>query len=268
MGENIKCFIKGLPLCAVIAAASAAAAWLYYAASDYDSYYTALKIYCIGWFACCILSFYCGLLVVPRSLAIVFSFAGLVGFALVCAMEPDFAQEHPLLSGTIEAIPAFFFLFAWAAAAAAACRSEVRKIRLSSGLWLTVFLLLTFCWIAFHLAQAGLNQQRRMHLADAYAKAQRIITALTAWQTQHGSYPDSLDQAGITDDQTVLLYRGKRLHYFPRQSMYILTLEDPLLGAQKIYAYDTSRGGWHPEDPLRSIQQQPAHLFVGFLRQR
>ncbi|HRS72789.1 MAG TPA: hypothetical protein P5175_13190, partial [Anaerohalosphaeraceae bacterium] len=55
---------------------------------------------------------------------------------------------------------------------------------------------------------------------------------------------------------------------FPRQSMYILTLEDPLLGAQKIYAYDTSRGGWHPEDPLRSIQQQPAHLFVGFLRQR
>ncbi|MCI0499400.1 MAG: hypothetical protein L0Y36_06945 [Planctomycetales bacterium] len=268
MGENVKCFIKGLPVCLIFAGAAAVAAVLYRAATDYTTYYTALKIYSVGWFAACILSFYCGLLVVPRSLAIVFSFAGLVGFALVCALDPAFANEHPLLCRAIETIPAWFFLFAWAAAAVSACRSDVKKIRISSWLWLAVFLTLLLSWGAFHLAQFGLTKQRAIHLADACVKARKVIDTLAAWQAEHAAYPDTLAEAGITDDQTALLYRNKRLNYFGRQSTYILTLEDPMLGDQTLYAYDTTEGGWSPDDPQSTLNHRLPHMFLGFLRQR
>jgi hypothetical protein len=268
MGENAKCFLKGLPVCLVFAGAAAVGAILYHAASDYTTYHAALKVYSVGWFAACILSFYCGLLVVPRSLAIIFSFAGLVGFAIVCALDPAFANERPLLCRAIETIPAWFFLFAWAAVAVSACRSEVKKIRLSSWLWLTIFLILLFGWGAFHYAQFRLTAQRNIHMADACDKARQVIDKLSAWHIEHGTYPDTLAEAGITDDQTKLLYRDKRFSYSFLQSRYVLSFEDPLLSGQIRYAYDTSKGGWYPDDPNTTLSQRPAHMFLGFLRQK
>jgi hypothetical protein len=268
MGENIKRFVKGLPVCLIFAGAGAVASLLYYAAADYTTYHTALKVYSVGWFACCILSIYCGLLVVPRSLGIIFSFAGMVAFALVCALDPVFAHEHPMLCRAIECIPAWFFIFAWAAVAVSACRSDAKNIRLSSWLWLTIFLFLLMSWGAFHLAEFRLFARRNVQLADACTKAQHVIDTLAAWHAEHETYPDTLAEAGITDRQVTLLYRDKRFNYSHLQSRYVLSFEDPLLSSQIRYAYDTDKGGWFPEDPGTTLNRRPTHMFLGFLRQR
>src|SRR5210317_1339065 len=110
MGENTKYFLMHLPACAIFTLAAAVAAALFTTASDYTTYSAAVKVYSVGWFAACVLSFYCGLLVVPRSLGIIFSFAGVVAFAILCALDTSVLSNHALLSQAIQALPALFFM--------------------------------------------------------------------------------------------------------------------------------------------------------------
>ena len=108
MGENTKYFWGHLPIVGVFTLAAATTAAVYTSTADYTTYASALKVYSVGWFAACVLSFYCGLLVVPRSLGIVFSFAGTAAFALVCAMDTGIHTSSPILAQIIQALPAAF----------------------------------------------------------------------------------------------------------------------------------------------------------------
>ena len=266
MRESTKQFLRGLPICAVFAGSAAVAALTYRAASDYSTYLLAVKYYSIGWFSACVLSFYCGLLVVPRSLGIIFSFAGVVAFAIVCALNPVDLQTMPMASRIIQTLPAWLFLFAWAFFTISAFRSEKKKVRLSSWLWLTIFMTLAGSWGAFHFAQGKLHDQRNTHIIQAREKTLKLVEQLEAYQQEKGAYPDTLADAAIPLDSSVLDYRDKRIKYFGHKSDFVLMFEDPLLSNQKAFSYDTTQGGWFPQDPEDALRDRPTHMFLGFLR--
>jgi hypothetical protein len=269
MSENTKYFLRHLPACVIFALAAAVAAALLSTASDYTTYSTAVKVYSVGWFATCVLSFYCGLLVVPRSLGIIFSFAGIVAFAIVCALDASVLSNRPLLRQAIQALPALFFMAAWAAVAISACRSENKKIRLSSWLWLTIFVLLLSCWGTFHYAQGRLLKQRNAYLVKAREQTLALAADLEAYKLANNTYPLTLEDAGIDSQQTELPTTGKHIKYYPHETDYALTFPDPMpLGQTALYSYDTSQGGWFGTDPKNALIDAPRHMFLGFLRQR
>ncbi len=268
MGENTKYFLRHLPAVGVFALAAAVAAALFAAASDYTTYSTAVKVYSVGWFATCVLSFYCGLLVVPRSLGIIFSFAGVVAFAIVCALDPHTLQ-NPLISQAIQALPALFFIAAWAAVASSSCRSENKKIRLSSWLWLTIFVVLLSCWATFHTAQGQLLKQRNDYLTEACDITRTLAADLDTYKEANKTYPPTLEDAGIGPERTLLPLTGKHIKYYPHETDYALTFADPMpCGQTALFSYDTSQGGWFGTDPKNAKIDAPCHMFLGFLRQR
>jgi hypothetical protein len=267
MGDNTKRFLQGLPLCAVFALAAAAATLLYHAASDYTTYYSAVKIYSVGWFATCVLSFYCGLLVVPRSLGIIFSFAGLVAFAILCSLYPGTLSNFPLLSRVIQPLPALLFMGAWAAIAAAACRSDKKRVRISSWFWLATFLILLSCWATFHYAQTRLLERRNRHIDEARTKTLLLVEKLQAYKTENGRYPDALADAGLGEEMSALSYRNSRIKYFGHEADFVLTFDDPMLSNQSAFSYDTTKDGWFPDDPQNALADRNTHMFLGFLRQ-
>lgn len=266
----MKRFLEGLAVCVIFAVAAATATLLFHTASDYITYYSAVKVYSIGWFAACVLSFYCGLLVVPRSMGIIFSFTGLVAFGILCALDPGTLSQYPLIGRIIPLLPSILFLFAWALIAIAACRSDNKKIRLSSWLWLAIFLMLFLNWGAFHFAQEKLHKQRNIHIAQAREKTLKLVEKLEAYKNDKGTYPESLADAGLTEEMTALDYRDKRIKYFYHDhgANFALTFDDPLLSSQKAFSYDTAQGGWFPQDPKDATGDRNDNLFLGFLRQR
>jgi hypothetical protein len=269
MGENTNRFLQGLAVCVIFALAAATATLLFHTAYGYTSYYTAVKVYSIAWFAACVLSFYCGLLVVPRSMGIIFSFTGLVAFAILCAVDRGVLSPYPLLARIVQMLPGILFLFAWALIAIAACRSENKKIRLSSWLWLAVFLMLLFNWGAFHFAQGKLHNQRNAHIAQARAKTLQLVEQLQAYHQANHAYPDTLAEAGVTEAMAALDYRNKRIKYFGHGTDFVLTFDDPLLSNQNAFSYDTTKkDGWFPQDPKDALGNFNEHIFLGFLRQR
>lgn len=268
MGENTRYFLRHLPAVGVFALAAAVAALLLETASDYTTYSAAVKVYSVGWFATCVLSFYCGLLVVPRSLGVIFSFAGIVAFAIVCAMDTH-ALQNPLISQAIQALPALFFIAAWAAVASSSCRSENKKIRLSSWLWLTIFVVLLSCWATFHYAQGRLLAQRNAYLAEAREQTLSLADDLEAYKEVNKIYPPTLEDAGIDPEQTQLPLTGKCIKYYPHETDYALTFADPMpCGQTALFSFDTSQGGWFGTDPNDAQTDVPCHMFLGFLRQR
>ena len=269
MGENTKYFLRHLPACGIFALAAAVAAALFAAASDSTTHFTAVKVYSIGWFATCVLSFYCGLLVVPRSLGIIFSFAGVVAFAIVCALDTSVLSNHPLLNQAIQALPALFFIAAWAAVAISACRSENKKIRLSSWLWLTIFVVLLSCWGSFHYAQRQLLTQRNAYLRTARKTTLALAADLDAYKQANKTYPPTLEDAGIDPERTELPMTGKHIKYYPHETDYALTFADPMpTGQTALFSYDTAQNGWFGTDPNNAITDATCHMFLGFLRQR
>lgn len=268
MGENTNRLLQGLAVCVIFALAAATATLLFHTAGDYTTYYSAVKVYSIGWFAACVLSFYCGLLVVPRSMGIVFSFTGLVAFAILCAVDRGVLSPYPLLARIVQMLPGILFLFAWAFIAIASCRSEKKSIRLSSWLWLTVFLMLLFNWGAFHFAQGKLHNQRNAHIVQAREKTLQLVEKLDAYKKDNGGYPDTLAEAGASEAMAALDYRDKRIKYFGHGTDFVLTFDDPLLSSQKAFSYDTTKDGWFPQDPKDAIGDHTEHMFLGFLRQR
>jgi hypothetical protein len=269
MSENTKYFVRHLPAVGVFALAAAVAAALFTTATDYTTYSTALKVYSIGWFATCVLSFYCGLLVVPKSLGIIFSFAGIVAFAIVCALDAGVLSNHPLLLQAIQALPALFFIAAWAAVAISSCRSENKKIRISSWLWLTIFVLLLSCWGTFHVAQGQLLKQRNAYLAEARAQTLILAADLEAYKEANDTYPETLADAGIDPEKNHLSPTGKYIKYYPHETDYALTFADPMpCGPTTLYSYDTAQDGWFGTDPKNAQINAPCHMFLGFLRQR
>jgi len=268
MGENTKYFLRHLPAVGIFALAAAVAAALFATASDYTTYSIAVKVYSVGWFATCVLSFYCGLLVVPRSLGIIFSFAGIVAFAIVCALDTH-TLPNPLLSQAIQALPALFFIAAWAAVTSSSCRSENKKIRLSSWLWLTIFVLLLSCWATFHYAQGRLLKQRNTYLAEARKITLELADKLEAYKQAHQTYPPTLEGADIDPEQTELPITGKHIKYYPHETDYALTFADPMpCGQTALFSFDTSQDGWFGQDPKNAQIDAPCHMFLGFLRQR
>lgn len=268
MGENTNRFLQGLAVCVTFALAAGTATLLFRTAGDYTTYYTAVKVYSIGWFAACVLSFYCGLLVVPRSMGIIFSFTGLVAFAILCVLAPHILEQYTLIGRLVQFLPAILFLFAWAFIAVAACRSDNKKIRVTSWFWLGVFLMLLFNGAAFHFAQAKLHTQRDAHIAQAREKTLMLVEKLDAYKKDNGDYPDTLVDAGLPDEMSALDYRNKRIKYFGHGADFVLTFEDPLLSNQKAFSYDTTKGGWFPQDPKDAIGSHADNLFLGFLRAR
>jgi len=264
----MKRFWEGLTVCVIFAVAAATATLLFHATGDYTTYYAAVKVYSIGWFAACVLSFYCGLLVVPRSMGIIFSFTGLVAFAILCALDAGLLSAYPYLGRIVQILPAMLFLFAWAFIAIASCRSDNKKVRLSSWLWLAVFLMLLFNWGAFHFAQGKLHKQRNIHIAEAREKTLQLVEKLDAYKQTNNVYPDTLAEAGLTEEMSALSYRGKRIKYFGHGANFVLTFDDPLLSSQKAFSYDTTKNGWFPQDPKDAIGDHSDNLFLGFLRQR
>ncbi|MCD6174330.1 MAG: hypothetical protein J7K65_01005 [Planctomycetes bacterium] len=268
MGENTKYFLRHLPACGVFALAAAVAAALLATASDYTTYSAAVKVYSVGWFATCVLSFYCGLLVVPRSLGIIFSFAGIVAFAIVCALDTH-TLSNPLLSRAIQALPAMFFIAAWATVSISACRSENKKIRLSSWLWLTIFVLLLSCWVTFHYAQGQLLKQRNAYLDEAREMTLALAADLDAYKQANNTCPKTLEDAGIDPERTLLPFTGKHIKYYPHETDYALTFADPMpCGQTALFSFDTSQDGWFGQDPNNAQKDAPCHMFLGFLRQR
>ncbi len=268
MGENTRYFLRHLPAVGVFALAAAVAAALLTTASDYTTYSAAVKVYSVGWFATCVLSFYCGLLVVPRSLGIIFSFAGVIAFAIVCAMDTH-AVQNPLISQAIQALPALFFIAAWAAVASSSCRSENKKIRLSSWLWLTIFVVLLSCWATFHYAQGRLLKQRNDYLDKASEKTLALADKLEAYKQAHKTYPPTLEAADIDPEQTQLTMTGKHIKYYPHETDYALTFADPMpCGQTTLFSFDTAQNGWFGIDPKNAQIDAPCHMFLGFLRQR
>jgi hypothetical protein len=216
-----------------------------------------------------LLSFYCGLLVVPRSLGIIFSFAGIVAFAIVCALDSYTLSNHPLLSQAIQALPALFFIAAWAAVSISACRSENKKIQLSSWLWLTIFMLLLSCWVTFHYAQQQLFNQRNAYLTDAEKKILSLVGSLEAYKQANGTYPKTLSQADVKLDQTLLPMTGKHIKYSFHDNHYALTFANPVpCGQTAMFSFDTSQDGWFGQKPDDVCKEMPCHMFLGFLRQR
>jgi hypothetical protein len=268
MGEHAKRAWEGFAVCVTFALAAATATLLFHAASNYTTYYSAVKVYSVGWFAACAVSFYCGLLVVPRSMGILFSFTGLVAFAIVCVLEPGVLSGYPFIARIVQFLPAILFLFAWAFIAVAACRSDNKKIRVTSWFWLAVFLMLLFNGAAFHLAQGKLHTQRDAHLEQARDKTLVLVERLDAYKNTNGAYPDTLADAGLSEDMAALDYRNKRIKYFGHKTDFVLAFEDPLLSNQKAFSYDTEKGGWFPEDPKQAIGNHSEHMFLGFLRKR
>jgi hypothetical protein len=269
MSDNIKYFLTHLPTCIIFAVVTAAAAAIFKTASDYTTYSTAVKVYSVGWFAACILSFYCGLLVVPRSLGIIFAFAGTVAFAIVCGLDAGILSDHRLMLQAIQTLPALFFIAAWAAIAISSCRSENKKIRLSSWLWLTLFILLLACWVAFHYAQRRLFSDRNVYLTDARAKTLALAAELEAYKAANDAYPTTLEEAGIDPETTRLTLTGKPIKYNPHDTHFALTFADPVpCGTTAMYSYDTAQGGWFGTDPESAIMDAPCHMFLGYLRQR
>ena len=267
MGENMKYFLGHLPAVGIFALAAAVAAALYTSASDYTTYPIAVKVYSVGWFAACILSFYCGLLVVPRSLGIIFSFAGIVAFAIVCALDAGVLSNAPLLRQSIQTLPALFFIAAWAAVAVSSCKSENKKIRLSSWLWLTIFVLLLSCWGTFHYAQGRLLKQRNAYLDKAREQTLTLAADLEAYKLANETYPPTLEDAGIDPQQTQLSSGDKHIKY--SQANYTLTFADPMpCGQTALYSYDTAKNSWFGQDPKDALIDAPCHMFLGFLRQR
>ena len=264
----MKRFWEGLTVCVIFAVAAATATLLFHATGDYTTYYAAVKVYSIGWFAACVLSFYCGLLVVPRSMGIIFSFTGLVAFAILCALDAGLLSAYPYLGRIVQILPAMLFLFAWAFIAITSCRSDNKKVRLSSWLWLAVFLMLLFNWGAFHFAQGKLHKQRNIHIAEAREKTLQLVEKLDAYKQTNNVYPDTLAEAGLTEEMSALDYRGKRIKYFGHGANFVLTFDDPLLSSQKAFSYDTTKNGWFPQDPKDAIGDHSDNLFLGFLRQR
>jgi hypothetical protein len=267
MGEKTTQFLQGLPACAAVALAAAAATLVFGAAADYLTYYAAVKFYSVGWFITCLLSFYCGLLVVPRSPGILFSFAGVVAFAVVCAMDAAALAQRPLASFIIQSLPAWLFLLAWASITLSTVRSETKKIRLSGWLWLTILLMLTASWGAFHLAQRQLLNQRNRHLIEAHAKTLLLVEHLEVYRQDTGAYPETLAATGWPEAMRQLSYREKGIKYFGHGDTFVLTFDDPMLCRQKAFSYDTSQDGWYPQDPEEALKDRIPHLFLGALRQ-
>lgn len=269
MSDNTKYFLRHLPTCGIVALVAAAAALLFKTTSDYTTYSTAFKIYSVGWFATCVLSFYCGLLVVPRSLGIIFSFAGIVAFGIVCALDAGVLSDHPLLLQAIQTLPALFFMTAWAVIAISSCKSESKKIRLSSWLWLTIFLLLLSCWGSFHYAQRQLLTQRNAYLVEAREQTLTLAADLDAYKQANDAYPETLAEAGIDPEKTQLPLTAKHIQYYPHETDFALTFADPMpFGQTAMYSYDTAEGGWFGTDPKDAGIDAPSHMFLGFLRQR
>ena len=269
MSENTKYFLTHLPTCIIFVVVAAAVTTLLKTASDFATYSTAVKFYSVGWFATCVLSFYCGLLVVPRSLGIIFSFAGTVAFAIVCALDAGVLSDHPLLLQAIQALPALFFIAAWATVAISSCKSENKKIRLSSWLWLTIFLLLLSCWVTFHYAQRSLLSDRNEYLATAREQTLALAANLETYKQANDTYPKTLEEAGIDPEKTQLPDGSKHIKYYPHETHYALTFADPMpFGQTALYSYDTDQGGWFGTDPENAIMDAPFHMFLGFLRQR
>lgn len=268
MTESKKQFLQGLPICGVFALAAGLSTLLFHVASDYTTHYTALKVYFVGWFSACVLSFYCGLLVVPRSLGIIFSFAGLVAFAILCALDEAMLANYPLLDRGIQVLPAMLFIAAWAAIAISACRSDKRKIRLSAWVWLCIFLIMLACWVSFQVAQYRLLERRNKHLAEAREKTLYMVQLLNDYKQQHDTYPDTLDTASIDSDTAKLSYRNKRIKYFGHDSDFVLAFDDPMVSNQSAFSYDTLKEGWFPSDPKDALTDKPKHLFLGFLRRK
>jgi len=160
------------------------------------------------------------------------------------------------------------FLFAWAFIAIASCRSDNKKVRLSSWLWLAVFLMLLFNWGAFHFAQGKLHKLRNAHITEAREKTLQLVELLDAYKKDNGDYPDTLVDAGLPEEMAALDYRDKRIKYFGHGANFVLTFDDPLLSSQKAFSWDTTQNGWFPEDPKDAIGDRSDNLFLGFLRQR
>lgn len=264
----MKRFWEGFAVCVIFALAAGSATLLFHTAYDYTTHYAAVQVYSIAWFAACVLSFYCGLLVVPRSMGIIFSFTGLVAFAILCALDAGVLSAYPYLARIVQILPAILFLFAWALIAIAACRSDKKNVRVSSWLWLAIFLTLLFNWGAFHFAQGKLHTQRDAHIAEAREKTLMLVEKLDAYKKDNGDYPDTLVDAGLPEEMAALDYRGKRIKYFGHGTDFVLTFDDPLLSSQKAFSYDTIQGGWFPQDPKDAIGDRSDNLFLGFLRQR
>lgn len=268
MGESTKRFLQGLPVCAVFAIAAAVATLLFRTASDYTTYFTAVKFYSIGWFAACILCFCCGLLEVPRSLGIIFAFAGLVAFAILCALDPIVLSKIPRASIIIQSLPAFLFIFAWAFTTLSTARSENKKIRLSSWLWLTILVMLSASWGAFHYAQSELLKKRNLHIIEAQAKTLLLVEHLNVYKQDNSVYPETLAAAGWPEEMWQLSYRKKGIKYFGHGENFVLTFDDPMLCQQKAFSYDTAKDGWFPQDPAESLKERNCNMFLGYLRQR
>lgn len=269
MGENMKCFFRYLPAVAIFALAAALAAALYATASHHTTYSTALKVYSVGWFAACVLSFYCGLIVVPRSLGVIFSFAGIVAFAIVCALDTYTLSIYPRASRAIQALPALFFIAAWATITIAAARNENKKIRLSSWLWMTIFVVLLACWGTFHFAQRELFSQRNIYLAKATEKTLALAANLEAYKQTNGAYPATLEEAEIGPEKTKLPLTGKHIKYSFHQDNYALTFANPVpYGPTARFSWDTAQNGWFGQNPADARKETPCHMFFGFLRQR
>ncbi|MHC5138649.1 MAG: hypothetical protein ACYSOF_01975 [Planctomycetota bacterium] len=267
MKENTKYFLNHLPACVIFALAAGVAAWLFGAAADYGSYPTTVKVYSVGWFAVCVLSFYCGLLVVPRSLGIIFSFAGIVAFAILCALNPGMLPKQALLSRAIQSLPAVFFIAAWAVIAVASSKSENKKIRLSSWLWLTIFVLMLACWGSFHFAQARLIRQRNAYLAEAREKTLALAAELERYKETNNAYPPTLEAAGIKPEQTELPMIDKNIKYSFSADDYALTFVNPMpYGSAASFSYDTRHDGWFGTDPEDAHIDAASHIFLGFLR--
>lgn len=269
MEERAKYFLSHLPACLIFALAAGLGALMYHTGSNHIIYPTAVKVYSVGWFAASILSFYCGLLVVPRSLGIIFSFAGVVAFAILCAMDTGTLAKYAIFKQTVQALPAMFFLAAWAAVAITACKSESKKIRLSSWFWLAIFLVLLSSWGSFHLAERRLFNERNEYLIKAREKTLTLVADLTAYKEANGAYPQTLDEAGIDPEKTRLSLTGKQIKYSFHDSQFALSFADPVpCGQTAMYSYDTDQGGWFGTDPEDAIVDSPCHMFLGFLRQR
>ena len=266
MSESMKQFLRGLPICAVFALVAAVATLLFRGASDYSTHFSAVRLYLIIWGAACALSFFCGLLLVPRSPGVIFAFAGVLAFAILCAMTPSDLQAVGIAGTIVQALPALFFLFAWAFITLSTYGSDNKKVRLSSWLWLTVFLTLAASWGVIHYARAELLKQRNLHLVEARSKTLLLVEKLKQSQQDNGAYPETLTAAGFDPKTQQLSYRGKRILYFGHDDDFVLTFEDPMIGNQKAFSYDTEQGGWFPEDPQDALDDRPTHIFLGFLR--
>lgn len=266
MGESMKRFLQGLPICVVFPLAAAVATLVFHAASDYITHLTVLKYYSVGWFAASLLCFYCGLLVVPRSPGIFFAFAGLIAFAVLCGLDPGAFSKNPIASSIIQMLPAVLFLLAWAFVTLSTSRSENKKIRWSTWLWLTIFLTLTASWASFHYAEHQLLNLRNLHITEARSKTLLLAEHLEDYKETNGKYPDTLAETGWPEEMWKLSYRNKTIKYFGHGSDYVLTFEDPMVYKQQAYSYDTSKDHWFPDDPQEALKDYTYNVFMGYLR--